>query len=513
MKSVWVSLSTKSLFHHDTSTDTHIPDMSYIDPCIMPFMRDTKKRKESPKDVAKAKAPGTLMHLLGFAAEKGDGEEKKNKKPRVTQQHHTSPPLLTALNDAQKKAADDMMLGKNIFLTGGGGVGKTFTINAIRGALVRMGKVSRPEQVAVVAPTGLAALHIGGTTVCNFIGAGMADGSIKDVIDKALKNKFAVKRIRDAKILIIDEVSMLEDKLFEKLEAVCRAVRASEALFGGLQMMLCGDFFQLPPISPGSGPKPFCFRSEKWAALSLRVHYLKEVFRHRDPTFAALMLRARRGQLTDGDWAVMEKRVGVEPPEWTQRGVVPTRLFSRCSAVDARNEAELHKLAGADRIFKIRKSGAGNAKFCASSPADDILKLRVGAQVMCVANLRDLDLVNGSRGVVTGFDEEKGFPIVRFVTGAPKRIEPYTWQGKRGQLSVSQIPLRLAYALTIHKAQGMTLDAVAIALHGVFEAGQGYVALSRATGLEAITIVDRVSRDAIRPNHDVVSFYESLNNE
>jgi ATP-dependent DNA helicase PIF1 len=443
-----------------------------------------------------------------------DEEKRPNKAPRKTNTKTTAseppPPQMTALNDAQRKACEDVLNGRNIFLTGGGGVGKTFTINAIRAALLRNKCVSGPDQIAVLAPTGLAALHINGYTVNSFIGAGLADGSIKDVLDRAKTNKFAMQRIRQTKVLIIDEVSMLEDKLFEKLEAVCRAVRGSLQPFGGLQVMVCGDFFQLPPVSKGNGPKPFCFLSEKWSVLKLRVHHLKHVFRHRDPAFAALMLRARIGEMEEEDWAQLEKRVGVEPPEWKERGVKPTRLYSRCFAVDAQNEAELRKLPGADRIFKMQKGGA-TGKYCATSPAEETLRLRIGAQVMCVANLRDLDLVNGSRGVVTGFDDEKGYPIVQFVAGGmPKRIEPYTWQGKRGQLSVTQIPLRLAYALTIHKAQGMTLDAVAIALHGVFEAGQGYVALSRATGLEAITIVDRVSRDAIRPNKDVVSLYASL---
>lgn len=487
-----------------------------MDPCILPFLREKASspatKRKAPEGAAGGGGVGSggtcggslLAQFLG-------AHSNAPKKSKAMPKRQTEPPapLLTALNDAQRKAADDVMMGNNIFLTGGGGVGKTFAINAIRGALVREKRVSNLEQIAVIAPTGLAALHINGSTVNSFIGAGLADGSLKDVVDRARTNKFAAQRIRQTKILIVDEVSMLEDKLFEKLEAVCRDVRASLEPFGGLQVMLCGDFYQLPPVSKGTGPKPFCFRSEKWDALNLRVHHLQQVFRHRDPSFASLMLRARKGEMVEDDWERLEKRVGVEPPAWKEKGVVPTRLFSRCSAVEARNIAELHKLPGADRIFKMQKWG-GAGKYCATSPAEDTLKLRVGAQVMCVANLRELDLVNGSRGVVTGFDEQKGYPIVQFVSGMPKRIEPYTWQGKRGQLSVTQIPLRLAYALTIHKAQGMTLDAVAIALHGVFEAGQGYVALSRATGLEAITIVDRVSRDAIRPNKDVVSFYASL---
>lgn len=473
---------------------------------LAPFMTISKKKKPPPKRLPPHHQKGKSEGASASASASALVHHSTSSKPA---------PLLhdiTKLHAGQRAVVDDIVKGVNVFATGGGGVGKSFTISVALEQLAHSKK--RPHgTVCTIAPTGLAATHVGGMTTHSFLGVGLAEGTRDNVAAEVAKNIWASKRIKKLKTLIIDEISMLDDVMFEKVDYACRLVRERpDVAFGGIQIVLCGDFFQLPPVGPRRATRPYCFKSPSWDALSLHIHTLTHVFRHRDPAFASMMLRLRDGTMTEGDWSTLEGRVGA-PLLLLTEGRAPTRLFSLNGPADALNEVEIAKIGGSARIFLAKKESPSSSSSSSvpKIPTSDRLALKVGASVLCVANLRDLGIVNGSRGVVDAFDAETGYPIVKFVgIGFPLTLTPYTWKGRKGQTPITQIPLRLAYALTIHKAQGMTLDAVSISLKNIFEDGQAYVALSRATDLGGITIIDQLDRSTIRPDPDVVAFYRNV---
>ena len=449
-------------------------------------------------------------------------------------------PSYSTMNPGQEHAFNTVIEGKSIFLTGPGGTGKSYLINRLleNYQTPKFGQQSRV--VAVTALTGCAALllHSSAKTLHSWAGIGLGKEPVDVLVRSIKKFRGCVKRWKSTDILIIDEVSMMTAELFEKLEEIARTVRKVDAPFGGIQVVLVGEFFQLPPIvARADGPVPFVFESPVWAAMNFTVCKLTEIVRQKDPAFQAILNDARQGIVTPESLAILKSRM--KPSKGSR--VKPTMLFTRKADVDSINGRHLGKLEGERHTFTVSTVSSGprvpvadlqkavaatdaNSTYCAS------LVLVKEAQVMLLVNTYATShgLVNGSRGVVTGFEtSEDGviLPVVEFRNGARIRIDYATWTvpiyqdsdiissitGKSAKPVVlrKQIPLRLAYAITIHKAQGATLDCALIDVGDTtFEYGQAYVALSRLKDLEGLFIHD-IDVRAFRAHPKVVQFYSA----
>lgn len=399
----------------------------------------------------------------------------------------------------QNKALEILKTGTNVFLTGEPGSGKTYLVNQYVAWLRGHGIAP-----AITASTGIAATHISGMTIHSWSGIGIKTELTKQDLQHIKDNHRTMKRIANAHVLIIDEVSMLSARTFAIVDAVCRAVRGLQKPFGGLQVVLVGDFFQLPPVvrrndEPdtrlgfGNGSDDaaaqFAYASPTWTALDPIVCYLSEQHRQEDTVFLEILRAFRAGILNESHVKYLsERRVQITPEH---DGV--TKLFPHNADVHRLNERELAKLFGETHVFTMESHG--NPKLVEQlrrgclSP--EMLELKIGAKVMFTKNSMEGKFVNGTTGMVTGFHQD-GFPIVE--TRAGKRIvaEPTDWSIEyefRTLASITQIPLRLAWAITVHKSQGLSLDAAVIDLAQAFEYGQGYVAISRVRTLAGLYLL------------------------
>jgi ATP-dependent DNA helicase PIF1 len=381
----------------------------------------------------------------------------------------------------QKQALAVMMSGESVFLTGAPGAGKTYVLNEFVGRAMRAGK-----RLAVTASTGIAASHIGGTTIHSWSGLGILDGLTPDDLKRLGGSDRLIKRYNSVDILVIDEVSMLHGARLDMVNQLAKLLRDSERPFGGLQVILVGDLFQLPPISRGSNDFDFVHLSRAWAELDPRICYLTEQHRQQGNDDLLRFLEAmRRGEVSDEQGSVLQERLHQVPAAET----VVTRLYAHNLDVDAINQRHLAALSGQGRRFQMYAKG-GRAKLeqlAKSLLAPEVLELKVGAEVMFVANNFAEGFVNGSRGQVIEFDDDT--PVVRLLNGREIYVEPHTWslsEDGRIRAEISQLPLRLAWAITIHKSQGMSLDAAEIDLSRAFTPGMGYVALSRVRSLQGL---------------------------
>ncbi len=386
----------------------------------------------------------------------------------------------------QDTALDILKTGANVFLTGEPGSGKTHTVNAYINYL-------REHDIApsITASTGIAATHVGGMTIHAWSGIGIKKFLDERDIDEMQSRETLVKRLAHAKVLIIDEISMLDGKVLAMVELVCRKVRHSEEPFGGLQVVLVGDFFQLPPIAKyGEPPAQFCFDAPLWEKLHPVICYLSEQHRQEDFTFLATLGAIRRGEVEESVYECLEGR-RTDPREHPEG--VP-RLYTHNMDVDGENKTSLAKIEGEVETFFMSESGKSGAietlKRGCLSP--QVLELKIGAAVMFTKNSFDAGYVNGTLGTVTGFDEDTRFPIVETREGDHITATPAEWgveDGGKTLAKITQIPLRLAWAITIHKSQGMSMDAAIMDLSRAFEYGQGYVALSRVRTLQGIHLI------------------------
>ncbi len=404
----------------------------------------------------------------------------------------------------QKDALDILKTGANVFLTGEPGSGKTHTINAYVGYLRSCG-----IEPAITASTGIAATHIGGMTIHSWSGIGVADLLSEEEAVMIAGRKKIKKRLDRTRILIIDEVSMLSGATLSMIDAVCRAGRRADLPFGGMQAVLVGDFFQLPPVSRNGKKTPFAYESDSWRALNPVMCYLTEQYRQDDPRYLAALSAIRANGFTAGhreDLFRQKENTGHVPDN------VP-RMFSHNADVDRINAERLTRLPGQSATFYMQAHGPAPLvemlkKNCLSPES---LVLKKGAAVMCTKNNFQKGYVNGTLGIIREFDADSTYPIIETHRGSRILMEPMEWvieeQGKT-RARVAQIPLRLAWAMTVHKSQGMSMDAAVVDLSDAFEYGQGYVALSRVRRLSGLYLLGAnerafmVSRDILEKDRE-----------
>ena len=410
------------------------------------------------------------------------------------------------LNNEQQAAVDTVAKGHNVFLTGGAGVGKSFTIAHILAAAY-----GRGLKVGMTAMTGSAAVLIEGSTLHSFLGIGLAKET-SEYLARRIKsrNQLLYDRILELDMLIVDECSMLNDVLFSKISKILALLRNKNAPFGGVQVVLVGDPFQLCPIEG-----TYCFLSDDWSASKFEVFLLKTNMRQKDDAvFIDLLDRLRWGKCSDADLATLKALKSTSFAE----GIVPTRLYSVNRDVDRINNAEMERLVARGTIpqmYYVKYSGNTESrklakKWAESCKLPETCDICVGAQVMLTRNMNvSMGLVNGARGVALRVTPDAVF--VKFASGIEMNIEYYKVKTEISHgmdISLAYMPLRLAWAVSIHKSQGMTLDAVEIDLgSSIFAYGQGYTALSRARNLSSVKLVDVAAR-SFRASSAVIDFYQ-----
>jgi hypothetical protein len=385
----------------------------------------------------------------------------------------------------QATALTILKTGATVFLTGEPGSGKTHTINEYVTYLRDHG-----IEPAITASTGIAATHIHGQTIHSWSGIGIRKSLSQYDLETLATTEYLVRRIRKTQVLIIDEISMIDARTLDMVELVCRTIRQNTEAFGGLQVVLVGDFFQLPPITREGESAQFAFRAQCWKHAAPIVCYLTEQHRQEDQTLLELLTAIRAQTSIDHFLSHLDARI-IEDELAIPEGVSVPRLFSHNANVDALNDRALAALDTPMKVFRMIDKGRASLvatlkKGCLSP---EILSLKVGAVVMCTKNNPTKGFVNGTIGEVISFEKSTDYPIIQTKSGEEITIEPMEWQIEEDgkvRASISQIPLRLAWAITIHKSQGLSLDAAMMDLRSIFEYGQGYVALSRVRTLSGI---------------------------
>jgi ATP-dependent DNA helicase PIF1 len=416
-----------------------------------------------------------------------------------------------ALSLEQEDVITSIASGDSLFLTGPGGTGKSHLIHSLRAKFPT-------KNIAITAMTGCAALLIGdgAKTLHSWAGIGLGKGTVEATVTTIKKVSPLSKRWRQTDILVIDEVSMLTPELLELLNEIAKRLRKSERPMGGMQVVLVGDFLQLPPVAKGSVIR-FAFESPAWPQIIKKTFHLKRIFRQQDSSFQKILDEARMGDLSSESLITLKARLNLS---YEHELIQPTMLFTRKMDVDQINKAHLDALEGTAYSFSVRTPPVlGHPALEIQRTVEKMDKdanyvteliLKVGAQVMLLKNIdQEKGLVNGSRGVVTGFkDDPAHYPIVLFKNQEQRVISPELWgSDHEPPIHREQIPLRLAYALTIHKAQGATLDCAVIDIGpSTFEYGQAYVALSRVKSLDCLYIHD-VAPSAFRAHPTVKKFY------
>ena len=413
------------------------------------------------------------------------------------------------LNEEQEAVMNEIDKKHNVFITGPGGTGKSFLIKHIKRYLEEKNKV-----VAVTSLTGMASLLIGegARTIHSWSGIGIGNRSVDDYFNFIrVKNKKAREAWRRTDVLIIDEISMMSDELFEKLDMLGKLLRWENSKpFGGIQILCFGDFYQLPPINT-----KFVFESPLWNKTLDSIVTLDTIYRQKDPLFQKMLNEVRSGEVSDETDELLKSRLNLD---YSSEEIQPTKIFSRRDMVDKINSEGLNKIEGESRVYKIVTKGKVHSdsikkaleRMDDSAQYEKELVLKVGAQVMLIANVnQELGLVNGRLGIVTGMNAL--WVTVRFKCGYETKIDTHEWKLEDNEnISRCQIPLILAYAITIHKCQGSTLDSAFIDIgSSIFEYGQAYVALSRVKSIDALYL-HSYSRKVIKAHPKVVQYYESL---
>ncbi|MDA3802558.1 MAG: PIF1 family DEAD/DEAH box helicase [Patescibacteria group bacterium] len=407
----------------------------------------------------------------------------------------------------QKDALAILEAGHNVLLTGPAGSGKTFLLNKYIAYLKK-----KRIGVAITASTGIAATHLGGRTIHSWAGIGIKDHLSSREIQALTKRSYLKKQFEKTSVLVIDEVSMLHAYRLDLIDSVCQAFKGNNLPFGGIQVVMSGDFFQLPPISRGQGEAEFVYKAKVWLEMDLRVCYLDEQHRQNDENISSVLKSLRQDKVDVKTMKLLSSRLNQKPTT----KVKPVKLFTHNVDVDFINNTELRKIDS--REVNYQMSGEGEKKLVESIkknclvPEDLVLKL--GALVMFVKNKFKEDkivYVNGTTGVVVDFNESN-YPIVRLSSGEKIVAFPDSWtidDEHKILAKITQVPLRLAWAITVHKSQGMTLEAAEIDLSRSFGYGMGYVALSRLTSLEGLYLLG-INEMAYKLNPEVFSYDKEL---
>lgn len=437
-------------------------------------------------------------------------------------------------SDEQNEAIRLYLQKRNVFITGPGGTGKSALIKHIY-----EDAISKGIHVQVCALTGCAAILLGckAKTVHSWSGINLGNGQIEHIVNRLANNYFYKSSWNHVQLLIIDEVSMMSKKLFELLDAIGKKIRRSKLPFGGIQLLFSGDFYQLPPVGnkDDANTSMFCFESPLWLDTFRSENHimLKCIFRQSNPEYQEVLNQIREGRLKKKSNELLKTLVGknIEGLSITK----PTKLFPTKYKVDLINTTEMGLLSGEEYTFctakltnlemsreeKIERYGYTSEQIETelnyiynNMRTDPILKLKIGAQVMCIINIMSDDnrisLCNGSQGIVVGISSDR-YPIVTFNNGITRTMVPFVWKSENiPGIGVSQVPLILAWALTIHKSQGATLDCAEIDVgSGIFECGQTYVALSRVKSMEGLSLTS-YDPNKIKINATVQSFYGKL---
>lgn len=437
----------------------------------------------------------------------------------------------------QEKALQIFQNGDNLFITGPGGSGKTHLIREMY-----KHSLYADKQIYVTALTGCAAvlLNCKATTLHSWAGIGLGTSSNEDLLLKIRKNKQTLSRWKLVNILVIDECSMLSQQLFEKIDWLAKKIRNQpSAPFGGIQLIMSGDFYQLPPIGNRIDPETsaFCFESTWWTTyFSETTIVLQHIFRQTDQEYIQILQQIREGRIRKKDYEFLMNYVN-RPYDATLL-IEPTRLYPIKSKVMQLNADKLTGLPGEVHEFtllhiknmdmtvkerQLRQRFTENeverelTTLSTNLICENLITLKVGAQVMCIINIKsnvnemDMLLCNGSQGIVTHFCPLSGAPVVKFLNGVVRTMVPYTWTSEIiPGIGVSQVPLILAWGLTIHKCQGATLEVAEIDVgSNIFEVGQTYVALSRIKGLQGLYL-SSFDMTKIQINSKVREYYDNI---
>ncbi len=400
----------------------------------------------------------------------------------------------------QKEALEILKTGYNVFLTGCAGTGKTHLLNEYIGFL-RKKKI----RVGVTASTGIAATHLNGVTIHSFTGMGVLNDLTKGDLNRILKKSYLSKNLKRTEVLIIDEISMLSLEQLDIADRIIRAFRKNDEPFGGMQVVLCGDFFQLPPIkkkeglySEGTG---FAYKSRAWKDLDLRVCYLTEQYRHKEKDLVFILNAIRTNTVNETVLNLLRSRYRAKVKE----GMEITKLYTHNINVDYVNSRQLAKLPGKEKSFYMYKRGPEKLAEALSRNllAPGTLELKKDAIVMFVKNNIEKGYVNGTLGRVVRFEGD--VPVVKTIKGKYIKVLPEKWsilEDGETKAEVEQLPLRLAWAITVHKSQGTTLDSAEMDLSKAFEPGMGYVALSRVCSLDGLRLMG-LNKTALKANEEV----------
>ena len=404
----------------------------------------------------------------------------------------------------QKDALDILKMGYNCYITGAAGSGKTHLLNEYIKFLKNKG-----VEVGITASTGIAATHMGGTTIHSWSGLGIRDELTEYDLEDLESKKYLHDRFTNTDVLILDEVSMIHHFRLDLIERIARHLKRNQLPFGGMQVILCGDFFQLPPVSRmGEKESHFAYKSEAWKKLNLKICYLEEQFRHKDDRFIKILNGIRGNNLSEESLLCLNSRNNA----CLKEGIEPTKLHTHNINVDTINDTELNKLPG--QIFTYQMEDRGRKPLVEalkkSCLAPEILRLKKGARVMFVKNNFEEGYANGTLGKV--IECSNYGPKVMLTSGKIITPEKVNWvvedEGKV-KATITQYPLRLAWAITVHKSQGMSLDAVEVDLSKSFEKGMGYVALSRVRTLEGLKLLG-LNKNALEVRKDVSLYDDDL---
>jgi ATP-dependent DNA helicase PIF1 len=433
----------------------------------------------------------------------------------------------------QQVSYDKYIEKKNIFITGPGGTGKTAIIRHIQSDAYKKG-----VNIQVCALTGCAAvlLQCKAKTVHSWSGIGLGNGTFEQIITKIMKNRYARASWKTTDILIIDEISMMSKKLFELLDTIGKYIRKNAKPFGGIQLLFSGDFYQLPPVGNKDEPETsqFCFESPLWFQIFPVDNHviLYTIFRQTDPIYQRILNQLREGKLKRSSNDILLQNVGKIKTD--DVAVQPTKLFPTRNKVDFINISEMNKLTGCEYEYKLKYNidleMTANERIVRMQftpiqintelsylqnniRCDETLKLKLGAQVMCIVNIElengDI-LCNGAQGIIVDISP-RGLPVVKYRNGYQMEMTCHVWSSELiPGIGVLQVPLILAWALTIHKAQGSTLEIAEVDVGAdIFECGQTYVALSRVKSLEGLYL-SSFDATRVKINIKVQQFYELL---